>query len=107
MLISPVWCFAQQNTYTINGIVNRPEIKTLYFTQTTFYNTNPKASAQKIDVLDGKFSIKGLIDEPVPAFLSLFEDYKKMGTQPKEFILDKGLISVEITSDLASAVVKG
>ena len=106
-LMSPVWCFAQQNTYTISGTVNRPEIKTLYFTQTTFYNTNPKGNAQKIDVLDGKFSIKGVIDEPVPAFLSLFEDYKKIGTQPKEFILDKGIIYVEITSDLGSAVVKG
>ena len=107
LLMSPVLCFAQQNTYTISGTVNRPEIKTLYFTQSTFYDTNTKLNAQKIDVLDGKFSIKGMIDEPVPAFLSLAEDYKKIGTKPKEFILDKGIISIEITSDLASAVVKG
>ena len=107
LLMSPVLCFAQQNTYTISGTVNRPEIKTLYFTQSTFYDTNTKLNAQKIDVLDGKFSIKGMIDEPVPAFLSLVEDYKKIGTKPKEFILDKGIISIEITSDLASAVVKG
>ena len=107
LLMSPVLCFAQQNTYTISGTVNRPEIKTLYFTQSTFYDTNTKLNAQKIEVLDGRFSIKGMIDEPVPAFLSLFEDYKKIGTKPKEFILDKGIISIEITSDLASAVVKG
>ena len=107
LLMSPVLCFAQQNTYTISGTVNRPEIKTLYFTQSTFYNTNTKPNAQKIEVLDGKFSFKGMIDEPVPAFLSLAEDYKKIGTKPKEFILDKGIISIEITSDLASAVVKG
>ena len=107
LLMSPVLCFAQQNTYTISGTVNRPEIKTLYFTQSTFYDTNTKLNAQKIEVLDGKFSIKGMIDEPVPAFLSLAEDYKKIGTKPKEFILDKGIISIEITSDLASAVVKG
>ena len=107
LLMSPVLCFAQQNTYTISGTVNRPEIKNLYFTQSTFYNTNTKPNAQKIEVLDGKFSFKGMIDEPVPAFLSLAEDYKKIGTKPKEFILDKGIISIEITSDLASAVVKG
>ena len=107
LLMSPVLCFAQQNTYTISGTVNRPEIKNLYFTQSTFYDTNTKLNAQKIEVLDGRFSIKGMIDEPVPAFLSLFEDYKKIGTKPKEFILDKGIISIEITSDLASAVVKG
>ena len=107
LLMSPVLCFAQQNTYTISGTVNRPEIKTLYFTQSTFYDTNTKPNAQKIEVLDGKFSFKGMIDEPVPAFLSLAEDYKKIGTKPKEFILDKGIISIEITSDLASAVVKG
>jgi peroxiredoxin len=105
--MSPVLCFAQQNTFTISGTVNRPEIKNLYFTQSTFYNTNTKPNAQKIEVLDGKFSFKGMIDEPVPAFLSLAEDYKKIGTKPKEFILDKGIISIEITSDLASAVVKG
>ena len=107
LLMSPVLCFAQQNTYTISGTVNRPEIKNLYFTKSTFYNTNTKPNAQKIEVLDGKFSFKGMIDEPVPAFLSLAEDYKKIGTKPKEFILDKGIISIEITSDLASAVVKG
>ena len=107
LLMSPVLCFAQQNTYTISGTVNRPEIKNLYFTQSTFYDTNTKPNAQKIEVLDGKFSFKGMIDEPVPAFLSLAEDYKKIGTKPKEFILDKGIISIEITSDLASAVVKG
>ena len=107
LLMSPVLGVAQQETYTISGTVNKPEIKTLYFTQTTFYNGNPKGNVQKIDVIDGKFSIKGMIDEPVPAFLSLTEDYKKMGTRPKEFILDKGTISVEISTDLASATVKG
>ena len=103
----PVLCFAQQDTFTISGTVNSPEIKTLYFTQTTFYSTNQKGNVQKIDVLDGKFSIKGMIDEPLPAFLSLVEDYKKIGAQPKQFILDKGIISIEISSDLASALVKG
>jgi peroxiredoxin len=107
LLMSPVLGFSQQDTYTISGTVNVPEIKTLYFTQATFYNDKPKGNVQKIEVLDGKFSIKGMIDEPLPAFLSLSEDYKKMGTRPKEFILDKGIISVDITSDLASALIKG
>jgi len=105
--ISPVIGFAQQGTYTISGTVNKPEIKTLYFTQTSFFDANAKGNAQKIEVVNGKFSINGMIDEPVPAFLSLSEDYKKIGSRPKEFILDRGTISVEINSDLAEALVKG
>lgn len=107
LLMSPVFGFAQQGTYTISGTVHKPEITTLYFTQTTFYDGNPKGNAQKIAVVNGKFSIKGMIDEPVPAFLSLSEDYKKDAAQPKQFILDKGTIFVEITSVLADATVKG
>jgi peroxiredoxin len=48
-----------------------------------------------------------LIDEPVPAFFSLSEDYKKDVVKPKQFILDKGNISVEIKSELTDALVKG
>jgi len=107
LLISPVLGFAQQGTYTISGTVSKPEIKTLYFTQTSFFDANAKGNAQKIDVLNGKFSINGMIDEPVPAFLSLSEDYKKDAVQPKQFILDKGAISVEITSNLSNSIVKG
>lgn len=107
MLMSPVLGFAQQGTYTISGTVSKPEIKTLYFTQTSFFDANAKGNAQKIDVVDGKFSFNGKIDEPVPAFLSLSEDYKKDAAQPKQFILDKGVISVEITSNLSNAIVKG
>lgn len=107
LLMSPVFGFAQQGTYTLSGTVNKPEITTLYFTQTTFYDGNPKEKAQKIAIVNGKFSIKGMIDEPVPAFLSLSEDYKKDAAQPKQFILDKGTIFVEITSVLADAIVKG
>jgi peroxiredoxin len=107
LLISPILGFAQQGTYTINGTVSKPEIKTLYFTQTSFFDANEKGKAQKIDVLNGKFSINGMIDEPVPAFLSLSEDYKKDAAQPKQFILDKGAISIEITSNLSNSIVKG
>lgn len=107
LLVSPVLGFAQLGTYTISGTVSKPEIKILYFTKTAFFDSGAKGSAQKIEVVNGKFSINGTINEPVPAFLSLSEDYKKIGTQPTEFILDKGTISIEITSDLAGAMVKG
>lgn len=107
LFVSPFLGFAQQGTYTISGTVNNPEIKTLYFTQTTFYDGNPKGNAQKIAVENGKFTIKGMIDEPLPAFLSLSEDYKKDAAQPKQLILDKGTISVEITSNLSNSIVKG
>ena len=79
------------------------EIKTLYFTQTTFYNTNPKGNAQKIDVLDGKFSIKGVIDEPVPAFLSLFEDYKKIVDSADREDIFTGVLTGRVSEDISNS----
>ena len=107
LFISTVLSYAQQGTYTIDGTVNQPAITVLYFTKTTFYDGNAKEKAQKIALVNGKFTIKGLIDEPVPAFFSLSEDYKKDVVKPKQFILDKGNISVEIKSELTDALVKG
>lgn len=107
LLTSSVLSYGQQGTYIINGTVNKPEITVLYFTQTTFYDGKAKEKAQKIEVVNGKFSIKGMIGEPVPAFLSLSEDYKMDASKPKQFILDKGNITIEIKSDLAEASVHG
>ena len=106
ILISPLTSFSQQESYTINGMVTKPEIKTLYFTESSFFN-NVNAKIQRVYVLDGKFSIKGSFDEPVPVFLSLNEDYKKDAVQSKQFILDKGNISVLIKDGLSDAAISG
>ncbi|MFA6944623.1 MAG: TlpA disulfide reductase family protein [Pedobacter sp.] len=106
LLICPLLSFAQQLAYTINGSVTKPEIKTLYFTESSFFN-NVKPKVQRVDVLDGKFSIKGSLDEPVPVFLSLNEDYKKDPAQSKQFILDRGNINILIKEGLSDAVISG
>lgn len=97
---------AQQASFSIKGTVTNSEIKSLYFTESSFFS-NVKPKVQKVDVLDGKFSIKGDFTEPVPAFLSIDQDYKKDPTKSKQFILDHGNISVLIEADLNEAIVSG
>lgn len=106
LLISPIFTQAQK-AFTINGMVSKPEISTLYFTKGSFFDPNVKKIAEKIAVVNGKFSVSGTINEPVPAFLSISEDYQKDGNQAKQFILDQGKISITINSDLANASVIG
>ncbi len=106
ILAAPLNSYAQQATYTIKGTVAGTGIKTLYFTQSHFFGkASPKV--QKVDVLDGKFSIKGSIEEPIPVFLSLSEDYKKDPVQMKQFILDQGDIRILIKDRISDAVVSG
>lgn len=106
LLVCPLISFAQQASYSINGTVSNPEIKSLYFTESSFFN-NVKPKVQKVDVLDGKFSLKGDFVEPVPVFLSIDQDYKKDAAMVKQFILDNGNISVLIKDDLNNALVSG
>jgi peroxiredoxin len=97
---------AQKASFSINGTVTNSEIKSLYFTESSFFS-NVKPKVQKVDVLDGKFSIKGDFIEPVPAFISIDQDYKKDPAKSKQFILDHGNISVLIEADLNEALVSG
>jgi peroxiredoxin len=106
LISSPILGFGQKS-YTINGTVAKPEISTLYLTKSNFFNTNSKSKAEKIAVINGKFSIKGTIAEPIPAFLSISEDYQKDGSQAKQFILDQGIIRFDIKVNLTDASVIG
>jgi len=106
LLVCPLISFAQQASYFINGTVSNPEIKSLYFTESSFFS-NVKPKVQKVDVIDGKFSIKGAFNEPVPVFLSIAQDYKKDPAKTKQFILDKGDITVLIKGGLIDAIISG
>jgi peroxiredoxin len=106
LISSPILGFGQKS-YTINGTVAKPEISTLYLTKSNFFNADSKSKAEKIAVINGKFSIKGTIAEPIPAFLSISEDYQKDGSQAKQFILDQGIISIDIKANLTYASVIG
>lgn len=106
MIVAPAW--AQQGTYTINGTVDPSlNITTLYFAQGSFIN-NQVPKAKKITVQNGNFVISGNIEEPAPAFLSLAEDLKpKDPSAIKQFVLDKGDISIVIKDKLSTGVVRG
>lgn len=106
LISSPILGFGQKS-YTINGTVAKPGISTLYLTKSNFFNANSKSKAEKIAVINGKFSIKGTIVEPIPAFLSISEDYQKDGPQAKQFILDQGVITIDIKGNLTDASVIG
>jgi len=87
-------------------MVSNPEIKSLYFTESSFFN-NVKPKVQKVNVIEGKFSIMGDFTEPVPVFLSMDQDYKKDPAMVKQFILDKGNISVLVKAGLIDALISG
>jgi peroxiredoxin len=106
LLVFPLISSAQQASYSINGTVSNPEIKSLYFTETSFFS-NVKPKVQKVNILDGKFSISGDFSEPVPVFLSIDQDYKKDPVTTKQFILDLGNISVKINTGLNDALISG
>ncbi len=105
-LVCPLISLAQQASYSITGTVSNPEIKSLYFTESSFFS-NVKPKVQKVEVLNGKFTINGVFKEPVPVFLSIDQDYKKDLTKSKQFILDGGNILVLIKDELNEADISG
>ena len=99
---------AQQATFTINGTIDSGlKITSQYFAQGSFVS-NQAPKAKKIPVQNGKFVITGNVSEPGPAFLSLAENLQpKDPSEFKQFILDKGEISIQIKDKLSTSIVKG
>lgn len=98
---------AAQSGFIIEGEISGASgIKSLYFTQGAFHSvSSPKVT--RVQVLNGKFSMKGTLTEPAPGYISLTADYKKDPAQSKQFILDKGRIRIQINGKLADAMVSG
>jgi len=107
LIASFIPAFAQ-SSFTIKGTVDPAfKITTIYFAQGSFIN-NEMPKAKKIPVQNGNFIISGNISEPGPAFLSLTESLKPADpSEFKQFVLDKGLITIEIKDKLSSAKVSG
>lgn len=107
LLINSVTASAQTGTYVISGTIdptlNRSK---LFFTRSSFYG-GANSKPQQVPVVDGKFTIKGSIDAPMPAFLSVAEDYKSDPVQSKQFILDEGNITISVKQQLSDATVSG
>ncbi len=108
LILSSVPAFSQNASFTINGTIDPSlKIESIYFSQATFMN-NALPKSRKIRVLDGKFTVTGTITEPGPGFISLAEDLKpKSPADIKQFVLDKGGITITIKDNLSSATVTG
>jgi thiol-disulfide isomerase/thioredoxin len=110
LLLLSVWlpAFAQNAPFTIRGTLDPGlKIEYIYFGQGTFL-TNNTPKAVKIRVEQGKFTIGGTTSEPGPAFISLAADFKpKDPAELKQFVLDKGEISIHIKDKLSGATISG
>lgn len=108
LILGSIPAFSQDAPFTINGTIDPSlKIETIYFGQATFMN-NALPKSRKVTVVDGKFTITGTIPEPRPGFISLAEDLKpKSPTDIKQFVLDKGSITITIKDKLSSAVIGG
>ncbi|MEJ6980833.1 TlpA disulfide reductase family protein [Pedobacter sp. P351] len=98
--------FAQKQKFEIQGSVGQKlQNKKLYFTRIKMYGT-PKPEVVPISFVNGKFSIKGEIEEPEQAFLSFSQD-AKADTASLSLLIDKGIINIAIADKLSSAKVSG
>ncbi len=106
LLLFSVLARAQSGSFVVTGTISPSlNISKLFFTRSSFYGGDAKTQA--ITILNGKFTIKGNIDAPGPAFLSLSGDYKADPSKVRQFILDEGNIRITIKDDLTKATVSG
>lgn len=96
--------FAQSKSYVMEGTLSDADkVKEIYFFEGSFQKTdfsNPKI----IPVTNGKFQLKGNLQEPIPVRLSLTKDSNSGFTQ---FIVDGGTLRVLLAPQFKSAKVSG
>ena len=106
LFISCISGYGQILNYTLEGKIEVNNVNKLYFIESNFQG-QPNKKAKVIQVLKGKFTFAGVINEPVPVFLSLTEDVKSGSTDVVQFILDEGEIIIDIKDQLQTATIKG
>lgn len=108
-LLFSITAFAQEQRFMIKGkVTTTPQLTRIYFTKGSFQQRSA-GKPQVIEVKkDGSFTISGTLDEPVPATLSITEQVSAGSKQSRQFILDKGAISIELKDTVwVAAPVKG
>jgi peroxiredoxin len=98
--------FAQKQKFEIKGSV-APSVqgKKLYFTRIKMYGT-PSPETTPVVINNGKFTLKGQIDEPESGILSYNQD-SKADTASLKFWIDKGNIQVNISDKLKNGKITG
>lgn len=99
---------AQQQSFTIKGTIDTSlKISTIYFAQGSFVSAQAP-QVKKVPVVNGQFVINGNVLEPSPGFISLAENLKpKDPSEFKQFVLDKGNITIAIKNKISTAAVTG
>lgn len=98
--------FAQKQKFEISGTISPgSEVKSLFFTRIKMYGSE-KQKAIPVTITNGKFLLKGELDEPEQGVLSFTED-AKLDSSGLQFLIDKGTILVNITDKLPSGKVTG
>lgn len=105
-ILSISTAFAQKQKFEIKGTIDQKlQNKKLYFSRVKMYGA-PKLQPVAVTVANGKFILKGEIEEPEQGVLS-FNSEGKTDTANLSFIIDNGDISITIAEKLSSAKVKG
>ena len=97
---------AQKQKFEVKGVLPaKLQGSKLYFTRIKMYGGS-QPEAVPVSVVNGKFSIKGEIEEPEQAILSFNKDAKP-DSSSLSFLLDKGVIQVTVAGELSDAKVTG
>ncbi|MBX9784345.1 MAG: AhpC/TSA family protein [Chitinophagaceae bacterium] len=106
-----LWANAQEKPFTVNGTLPASAKK-----YTVLLSWNNGATAEEAKAVNGKFTIKGTVDAPVYATLSLQEvnpspnqkfNADEFAQNELELFLDSGIITITTKKYLSNAEVKG
>lgn len=103
LLLSASLNLFAQKTFTINGQIGKYQQGVM--TVKYIYNNQDVSDSSK--VTDGKFSLKGQIEEPEFASLTFIPSNKKLTGEYREMFLDPGKITIAGDSSILTADFKG
>ncbi|WP_207426544.1 TlpA disulfide reductase family protein [Pedobacter sp. SYSU D00535] len=96
----------QSKKFTINGSVDTSfKADKIYFSQVKLFGSQAP-QPRVINIKDGKFVIKGELDEPQQAIISLTEDLRQRETAFR-FLIDSGSVKIQVPSNIRASVVSG
>jgi len=99
--------FAQKQKFEIRGEIDQKfENKKIYFSRIKMYGSTAEPKAMPVSVENGKFLIKGELEEPEQGILSLNQN-AKLDSNGLQFLIGGGVMQVTIDNDLPSAKVSG